>query len=358
MNAWRVADPSARLGDDDELRPPVETTPEDAQSMANFVVFDPTWLPEDCRVETVTARPERPPGRPDGVDTEEVGQTPWSEGNPSSVRVVVTGDGRRVRLKQFCYDWAPPAASIAPLWRTRRPEPFDCAGTVGWLGTDYKDNRGACVQRDRTQLELSVEDGVFDDGELRRLLSGLLPAAPATAAVVRGVPFHQLSYWVRYQCRPPSVPHGVWNHSPERPYDGSDPRSLVSLVGDDPVETLQPPGERYVFDSAVAFPEHDAVEAVFRHRENGTDHLWLTATSADSPLAPTLPPEPADQSAETRTAVGRRGTTVHVGALDEDNGAWEALWTEGDVRYGVWAGASQSLDGAAFRSLVDSLEAV
>lgn len=358
MSAWRVSDPAARLADGDELRPPVETALADAQAMTNFVVFEPTWLPEGCRVEAVTARPEQPPGRPDDVEAETVGQTPWSDGNPSSVRVVVAGDGRRVRLKQFCYDWAPPAASIAPLWHTPTPEPFDCEDAVGWLGTDYKDNRGACVQRDRTQLELSVDEGQFDDSELRRLLTGLTPAAPDAAAVVRNVPFHQLSYWVRYQCRPPSVPHGVWDHSPDRPYDESAPRSLVSLGDATPASVLVPPSDTYRFDSAVSFPEHDAVEAVFRHPENGSDHLWLTVAPADSSLAPTLPPEPADQTAETRGTLERRGTTVHVGALTEEHGAWEALWADGDTHYGVWAGASQFLDGDAFRSLLDSLDVV
>lgn len=357
MSAWRVADPTARLGADAELRPPRETTPADAQSATNFVVFEPTWLPDDCRVTTVTVRPEQPPGRPANVSAEDVGQTPWSEGNPSSVRTVVVGDDRRVRLKQFAYDWAPPAASIAPLWRTQNPTAFDCCGSVGWLGTDYKDNRGACVQRDRTQLELSVEAGSFDDAELRGLLGGVTPADPDAAAVVRDVPFHQTSYWVRYQCEPPAVPHGLWDHAPTHPYDDSRPRSLTSLRRDGGPRVLVPTGEEFVFDSAVSFPAVDASEAVFRHRENGNDHLWLTAAAAGSALAPELPPEPADQSAATRRELDRRGTTVYYAALREDRGAWEALWREEDVWYGAWASASQELDGERFLETVDRLTA-
>lgn len=360
MTVWQTADPDAGLTNSEEAAPPRETTPTDAQAAVNFVVFEFDWLPEDCRVETVTRRPERPPGRPTDVSAEDIDQTPHSEGNPSSVRIVVAGGDRRLRLKQFLYDWAPPSASIAPLWRTPEPTPFECGDAVGWLGTDYKNQRGACVQRDRTQIELSVSEGEFSDDELKRLLDGLRPADPEGARRIRRVPFHRLNYWARYKCRPPVVPHGLWDYAPEHPYEDSYALSPVALRTDPTVPALVSSGssgDRFVLDSALAFPEADAMEVVFRNRENGSDHLWMTATDESSPLAPSLPPEPSDQSAETREAIDLRGTTAHYAALTEKQGAWEAIWSENGVRYAVWAGASQYLDGEEFREVVDSLAA-
>lgn len=358
MTVWQTADPDARLTDAEEAVPPRETTPADAQAAVNFVVFKPSWLPEDCRVETVTRRPERPPGRPNDVAAEEIGQTPHSEGNPCSVRIAIAGEDRRLRLKQFCYDWAPPSASVAPLWRTPEPTPFDCGDSVGWLGTDYKDNRGACVQRDRTQIELSVTDGEFSDDELEALLDGLTVADPEGTKAVRRVPFHRLNYWARYKCRPPVVPHGLWDYAPEHPYDDSHELSPVALARDPPVRALAPAGDfadQFLLDSALAFPEADAMELVFRNRENGSDHLWLLASREESPLAPSLPPEASDQSAKIREAIDLRGTTVHYAALTEKRGAWEAIWAEDGVQYAAWAGASQYLNGEEFRELVHSL---
>jgi len=304
----------------------------------------------------VTYRPEQPPGRPDGVDAAELGQTPWSDGNPASVRAVVRGDGRALRVKQFLYDWAPPAASVAPLWRTSDPTPVDCGDAVGWLGTDYEGRRGACLQRERAQIEASVTEGSFADDELAALLCGVEPSDPAVARGVRSAPFHVLSYWVRYACRPPSVPHGLWEYSGPRPYDESRPVSLASLTRDPPVRPLVPASDDvFVLDSALAFPEAAAVECVFRNRANGSDHLWITAAAEGSPLAPDLPPDPADQSAETRERIRRRGTDVYHAALTEQSGAWEALWREDGVRYAAWAGASVALDGAAFRATIDRL---
>lgn len=351
---WRTADPSARLTDPDEARPPRETTLADAQTSVNFVVFEPGWLPADCRLADVTLRPEQPPGRPDGVAAGDLGQTPRNEGNPCALRAVATGDGRRLRVKQFLYDWAPPAASVAPLWRTPAPDPFECGDAVGWLGVDYKGNRGACLQRARTQIEVSVLEGEFGDDELVELLRGLDVAAPEDARPVRMTPFHALSYWMRYQCEPERVPHGLWDHRPARPYGRSFTAAPFALA-DLGVEPLVP-ADRYVLDSAAVFPGADAIECVFRDVRNGSDHLWLTAARADAPLAPSVPPEPSDQPAETRDAVPLRDGTVHYAALTEEHGAWEAMWSENGVRYAVWAGASRHLDGEGFRGVIETLE--
>lgn len=353
---WRTADPSTRLTDADNAVPPQGTTFTEAQESVNFVVFIPEWLPDDCRITNVTLRPELPPGRPDGVTAEDLGQTPWSEGNPCSVRSVIEGEGRRARLKQFLYDWAPPSASIAPLWGTPEPTPFCCGDTIGWLGTDYRDQRGACVQRQRTQLELSVIEGEFEDGELTRFLDGLTPAAPRSARLLHQVPFHQLSYWVRFQCRPPGVPHGLWEHTAARRYERSLPISPTALRREPTVPALVPATSEYVLDSAVEFLDHEALECVHRRVENGSDHLWTTAAVEGSPLSPTIPPDPSDQRAETREALDLRGTTVHHAGLTEEHGAWEAFWTEDGVNYAAWAGASRHLTSDGFRTIVDALD--
>jgi len=359
MAIWRTADPDAWLDDPDDPEPPYETTADDAQTAVNFVVLEPGWLPEDCAVESVTVRPEQPPGRPEGTSADDIQQNGYTEGNRCSLRTVVAGDGRRLRCKQFLYDWAPPSGGIAGLWGTDDPEPFDCGDAVGWLGVDYKDNRGAVVQRDRTQVELSVTRGAFSDDELRRLLSGLTHADPEGADVVRGVPFHRLNYWVRYGCRPPGPSHGLWEHAPARPYDACRALSPVALAGESPtalpVQPLVPGGESFALDSTVAFDDAEAVECLYRHRSNGSDHLWLTAAAEDSPLAPDVPPEPAGQAAEVRRTLDLRGTTVHYAALTEASGGWEAFWREGGVHYALWAGPSQALDGEQFRSVVAAL---
>lgn len=353
---WQTGDPSTRLTDPADARSTVETTFADVQKSVNFVVFEPAWLPGDCRVSEVTLRPEQPPGRPGETAAGDLGQTPWSEGNPCSLRAVVVGDNRRFRIKEFLYDWAPPAASVAPLWETSEPEPVECGDVIGWLGTDYKGNRGACVQRARTQLEVSVLEGEFGDDELLDLLCGLEVAAPGSSRPVRTAPFHALNYWVRYGYEPVAVPHGLWDYHVARPFDASF-RVAPFATSAGAVTPLSPVDGEFQFDSAVAFPGAEAIELVFRNRANGSDHLWILAAAEQSPLAPPIPPEPSAQPAERRGAIELRDATVHYAALTEEQGAWEAFWAEAGRRYAVWAGASPSLERAGFRRVVESLAA-
>lgn len=357
MTFWRSRDPTGRLTDPAEARDPVETTFQEAQSAVNFVVFEPSWLPPDCDLVEVTLRPEQPPGRPDGVTAEDIGQTPWGEGNPCSLRAIAADADRRLRIKQFLYDWAPPAASVAPLWETPDPEPVERGDAVGWLGSDYKGNRGACAQLARTQIELSVLEGHFEADELAGLLRGLTPAAPDRAAAVRATPFHALNYWLGYDCRPPGVPHGLWAYNASRPYDAASATGPFALV-DLEIGALVPSGEHYVLDSTATFHEAGAIEVVCRHRDNGSDYLWLTAAPPDSSMAPAVPPEASDQPAATREPVRLRDTTVHYAALTEEYGAWEAFWEADGVRYAAWAGATSALDGEQFKAVVDALEPV
>jgi hypothetical protein len=357
MKGWRTPGSEIRLTDPDEVAAPREMTALEAQDVVNFVVFEPAWLPSDCDVSEITVRPEQPPGRPGDIAAEAIGQTPWSDGNPCSLRLLVTDGDRTIRIKQFLYDWAPCSGGIAPLWGTLEPTPFECGDAIGWLGTDYKDNRGGCVQRKRTQIELSVTEGEFDDGDLMRLLDELTPASE-TATRLQRVPFHHLCYWVRHRCQPPGVPHGLWAHNPARPYHECDPLSPVALATDSSPSSLSPlvpAGRDFVLDSAVAFPEGGAFECVFRNRANGSDHLFVTGAPEDSALAPSIPPESARQPAEKRHAVDLRGTEVHYAALSEARGAWEAVWAEDGAHYAVYAGASAQLDGERFRDLVDGM---
>jgi hypothetical protein len=356
---WRDIDPTTRLTDPHQVQPPQETTFAEAQTATNFVVFRPEWLPSDCAITQVTLRPEQPPGRPGDIEAQQIGQTPWSEGNPCSVRTVVTGDQRRLRIKQFLYDWAPPAASTPALWKSPHLTPVLCQDTIAWLGTDYMGRQGGCVQQLRTQLELSVERGHFTSEELSQMLQALTPADLEASQPVQGTPFHQLNYWVRYQLAPVQVPYGLWYYRRARRYDRSTVVSFDELEADSPVPIVLPAGEEFVFDSAVTIQEpqanHHEFELVLRHRANQSDHLWFSVMNADSDLAWPIPPEPDEHPAQVHQAISLRGTTVWYAALHEQYGAWEAFWEENGTRYAVWASTSLFLNGDQFKGVIAGL---
>lgn len=158
-------------------------------------------------------------GSPGRVDTE--GRSPWSDANPSGYRTEISGGGRRLRLKQFLYDWAFPAADHPCLWGSET-RPFEIGeGRVAWLGTDYLGHRPASARMARTTVELSVLEGEFSDEEIVALFAALRPAVPEVVASVLATPFRDLSYWARHAADMVSVPTGVFSfHRRGREHEG------------------------------------------------------------------------------------------------------------------------------------------
>jgi hypothetical protein len=335
---WALTDKKLRLKSRDEVAWPLDLALEQAQPHLNFVVYAPAALPNGCRIVSTSVRPEQPPGRPEGITAQEIGQTPWSEANPCSVRTLIAGEARSLRLKQFLYDWAPPAASIAPLWESPWLEGFECQDTVGWIGQDYREAVGACVQLDRTQIELSVIEGHFSHQEIRQLLSHLRTADPEAATVVRSTPFHLLNYWVRYGILPYRVPHGLWRYPHRRPYESGQILARADYSSVQRICVLLPGDEAFRFDSG--FASCDEVETIFRHIARPSLSAWLLTVRSDSPRALTLPPEPEKQTAEIRTQHAIRGRDGWIALLDRRWGAWEGWWEEGGYQYIVWLSAS------------------
>jgi hypothetical protein len=335
-------------------------TLQEAQGSTNFVVMQPAWLPPDCVLGPTSLRDEQPPGRPEGSDRAAMAQTPWSSGNPCSIRTLVRGAGRALRIKQFLYDWAPPAASVAPLWDSPELHPFACGGAVGWDGTDYRAAHGACIERERTQIEVSCLEGEFGRDELSRLLCSLQVAAPERAAVVQRTPFHRLNYWVRYRLAPVRVPYGLFRYPHPRHYEyARELRApeLASLA--DAGAFLLPGDERLALDSAVAIEHsaaaHHEAEAIFRSRDATGLRFWMTAVNRESEWTLDLPPPDEPRARALRTTYSLRGTTVWVAALTSNYGAWEAMWEEGRYRYAIWSNASEDFGERRFMSFISGL---
>ncbi|WGP07837.1 hypothetical protein QFE97_08745 [Bacillus subtilis] len=200
----RVLDDPAEL----EATPPALSASE-AQVWANFVVFAPDRLPAGTHLGAQSLRREAPPGR---VGDSTTGRTPWSANNPAAFRFEVRGDGRRLRVKQFLYDWAFPALDHPALWESRTSAERLDEHHVVWHGTDYMGHRGASARIARTMIELSVLYGTFGREEITDLYRSLRPVDPEAVTAIARTPFAALSYWGR---RPEAsvigVPLGLWN---------------------------------------------------------------------------------------------------------------------------------------------------
>jgi hypothetical protein len=237
--------------------------------------------------------------------------------------------------------------------------PFRCGQVVGWQGTDYLGNHGACVQRKRSQIEVSVKEGSFTEEEIQDFLGNMLIASPAVAEKVAEVPFHKLNYFVRHKLIGPNVPYGLWKYREARRYNHSRRVDYTALVQEAAVPVPTVVDDDYEFDSAVIIekPEenHLEVEVLYRHRANGSDHLWLVSMNQDSEIAPAKQPQAEVHPAEIRQVEKLRGRKVYLAALMDEWGAWEALWQEQGAALAVWAGASVQMTTAKFRGLIERL---
>lgn len=179
-----------------------------AQPWCNFILWVPEHLPDECFLHTGTLRREAPPGKPE----EPIEDRGPRDGNYlSSYRFEIVGPDRRVRIKQFYYDWAFPAFDHPSLWKSHTHAAVLDDTHVVWFGVDFRGKRAAAARLGRTTIELSILEGDFSEVEILELYRFLRPASPTAASTIAATPHSQLSYWSRHaDAAQLVVPIGFW----------------------------------------------------------------------------------------------------------------------------------------------------
>lgn len=347
---WKTVGDAAGLED----LPPA-LPPGGAQPWCNFTVWEPTELPAGCTTTAGTLRKEAPPGRT-GAST---GRTPWSDANPSAYRIEIGGGGRRLRLKQFLYDWAFPAADHPCLWGSPvRPHPIG-SGRVVWCGTDYLGHPAASARMNRTTVELSVLEGEFTDEELAALYRGLHRADADADARVLATPFSALSYWARHPVVMVAVPTGLFRCplSDDRPHEGDwvPTGELAGFLAD-----RQLPGAlgAHQADSAVRFRTPDGIarelEVIYCDPADGSE-LRLVLQHTGVGRMP-YPPE-AEKHPSRTEQVTVRGRTVHLACVSPTIGVFDAVWQEpsAGVDGKLLTSAKEGMDRARVLGCLDTV---
>jgi hypothetical protein len=335
MDSEHAADGPATVGDwhhctvksfDDEKAKLRIVTWQEAQRWCNFVVHRPTGLPFGLRVESLTLRPEAPPGRSDTVGT--VGRPNWHDHNRCSLRFELVGAAQRLRVKQFLYDWAPPAFDHPCLWKSRN-EPFAVGKNVGWIGTDYRKARGAAVSIDRTTVELSVCEGTATDEELRVLCRGLCPVDPAARKCILATPFADLCYQSRHREPVIAVPCGYFAHERIPPTMALTLFRAEANPAHLPGREVVPPTEYgFRLDSVFVYgPVERPQEADYLYERGDPPggYLRLLVSPSDQPNGVRYPPRLDLQPCSTEVR-SIRGREVHCAFLTEQYGPHEAVW--------------------------------
>jgi hypothetical protein len=309
--------------------------PADAQRFCNFVVFEFGWLPDDCRMTRCQVRRECVLGRDPSM---QAGRIPNAEANASSLRMEVEGNGRSFRMKQFLFDFAPPAADQPCLWQSEtKAWPLD--GTyVLWTGTDFKRHVGATARIMRTNCELSVTSGAFDSQALVEIYGGLQPSDPDRAELIWQVPFANLSYWGRYRPDVFDVPTGLWSFrrsDPKEPYYWtSDENARYSTPFALPVLALE---MGFSFDSIGYYGAgHDDREAEVVYtagQDRGREIRFIVSKDIDQSRIHIPPSLERDRHPciVTRYEIGH--LDLHVAYVSPEHGPFHAVWR--DLKHGT-----------------------
>lgn len=310
-----------------------------AQPHCNFVVLEPRRLPDGCTLGPISTRTEA---------------ERWS-----TVHFRVLGKNRRLRVKQFLYDWWTLTVSSTNLVTVGRP--FRAGPTIGWHGTDYKGLPAACWAKLRTQVEISVEEGRFDPEELELLCAGMEAADADAAAQIWPVPFARISFTVRRH-------RGPWGMDRIAGCTWSDslPQAVHACAMPVLVPGSLPPG--FAYDSAGWRRSRKGMggewQLVLRHTGNWTDTIHLRGTQPGSSDPVGVPPGPEVRKAYQWTALDLRGNTFHFGVTlarpdgrlqPSPFGGWAALWVEAGVQWECYARASAALSAEGFRQFILAL---
>jgi hypothetical protein len=338
----------------------VASSPEEAQHYCNFPIFFPDRLPAaGMHCNSFSLRKECIPGRTQACSD---GRSSWSKANNCSIRFELTDGSTRIRLKQFLYDWAPPAADQPNLWKS-----VTCAHAltfpyVVWIGTDYKGHRGAYARMGRTSCELSVLEGEIADTRLVELYGALrVSGSSEQITPIYEASLARLSYWSRYRPGLVNAPYALWRFRRSRQHekyswsdapltDYDDGLPLVTLAGFEDFE-LDSIGN---FGAGTA-REREVVFTAGHDRGREVRVIYYRSGGDQDRLGPQPTLEGHPCTAQTMSIAGRQ---IRLAFISEHHGPYNAvLEDEGrGIKALVCTSAAQNLGFEWFLDLITHLD--
>ena len=306
---------------------------DEAQGWCNFVLMEPRSVSAGLSISGAEMRPEAPPGRSQGAPGEK--RPTWTSSNRACHRTLISNQETTVRVKQFLYDWAPPAFDHPSLWRSQpRPQSFRVGDDIGWTGTDFRERPAAAIQIDRTTVEVAVIRGHLNDEGLRSICRGLEPVSLAARERIIATPLAALCYQARYAEATVEVPTGYWRHQRNARKLLTTSVAAAAAPDDLPGRRVAPKSSTgYKLDSVFIYraaESGEVVEADFVYEMPGHPgrYLRILASRTESICGLQYPPTLDEQ--QCNTAIRHEtGAEVHHAYL-EDIGPHEALWQQGN----------------------------
>lgn len=290
-----------------------------AQPWCNFVLFRPTWLPADLTEVANKLRPE-------------------SSEQPASHRAEFKAANRSLSIKQFLYDWAPQAYDHPCLWRNAKISPLETTPTpkahlIGnnylWFGLDYRRKPAATINLNRTQIEITILGGVFNDDEIIQIVRGFRCVNPNTQECILATSFAQLAFDSRHQSSASaiSVPTSYFRHTRPghlkcSPFSAKDKKLNRSrMVGNWIIDI---PITNYRLDSIFLFTDdlnqYREEEYYFESLLEPGIYIRFLVSKSDSDTGIIYPPQLSDQQCNYFVVHINDNELHHAWSKTNDNG--------------------------------------
>lgn len=310
----------------------VNCSPSEAQRQCHFVVFIPALVPKGLRLHEQYLRPESK------VDRNR------RENHRATFRQVFAGAHRALVMKQFLYDWAPPAYDHPCLWRnpaiaTQTESPAPRGQLVGnsilWFGKNYRRQEAATIEIKRTRIEMTAEKGAFSDQEIVSLCESLVPADVGAAKQILDLSFSTLSYSHRHEEPVVSVPLGYWKHTRSE--------ELISYaltqeeIPEEIVNTLQPliialTARGYTINGGFGFGKRrshmEEIEIIFERQNAPGCFVRILCTRSNSTFSISVPPNLGDQECIHQTLCIQGNTLYYATSKNLALGSHEIVFSK------------------------------
>jgi hypothetical protein len=318
---------------EDFLKLYVPTISSPALEKANFPIFSPNQLPNDLKLREASYRIENPK----------------REYPRCSLKLMLKSEstGKVLYIKEFNYDWAPPAYDCPSLWKnheefaaedTPEPQPHLIENDVLWIGFNYRNQRAASIIKERTTIEMV---GDFSDQELVHIARGLTALDKNQRERILSKSFAELSYGYPKAVEAVNVTISFWKF----PVADSQIKLQTAFMKDNiPTEAIVghlplPSNSGYKLDSVFAyhFGEIPSAESrynfVYEHEEHKGSTIQLQHVHKNSPAACAFPPLP-DQTQKFKIALEKvGGVDCYYAYRSENYGPHELIFQRGNFRY-------------------------
>lgn len=263
-----------------------------------------------------------------------------------SLRLLIeTPSGARLSIKEFFYDWAPPAYDCPSLWKnhetfpdvdTPEPKPYLIGDDVFWIGVNYRNKRAASLIKERTTIESVLLEGNLSDPEWIDIMKGL-----QSQHINHTKTFAEMSYGYPHAVDAVNVPISFWKF----PVAKSEIRFQTAFIPENvPEEILAghlplPKDCGYHLNSVFTYHTGDKPDKrsranfVYEHESHKGSTIQLLHVHKDSPAASSFPPNPDHTQKFKHVEESIQGKIYYHAYRSEAYGPHELIFQRGDYNY-------------------------